>query len=939
MTEPSHPFAVARYLRAVAGANPDGPTDAELLARFAANRDQGAFELLVWRHAGMVTTVCRNILRDHHAAEDATQAAFLALARKAASVRENPAGWLFRVASRIALRSRKSETPLPRTVAEIQAADHEDNSILHEELAKLPEKYRVPILLCYFEGLSHADAAKRLGWPVGTVAGRIARAKDILQSLLVRRGVVIPSAGLTALCITNGIDGAFASETARAALAFASGHGAIDVAPSIVHAAKGAIRAMVISKLKTTAGVLFACAALTAGGMWAMGQGPDESGQAAGSGLAQPASTGSPVSSPDWWLIAINANGGLAVHPTDAKTVPLPAAKPKKEYSPDGKKRLLIDFKKEIPNRGGQSTFDQLLVEDLTKDLNAFDRFKGLAGYDTPERGTSPQDPVWSPDGKRIAYVATHPTEQMRQVHVVNTDGTYLVRLRPAGAGGIAKPLFLPDGSIAYFVQTERKGKQTFYDLMIHDGTKAKRLIERIEAWDTAIRPDGKQIAIGTDSLSIYDAKSGKLISQVPMSDVNKDWPVVFTNLVWRPDGKAIGFKPTFVGGISVGPGQKPEDIRMPGDAHIGVIDFSGEKPTAKTFEVGRGYLPDYWRDGMAVQERGLGGAAAAGASDARQGTAVDRIKIDAKAPTPGTFAKRESNYQQRLETREKLKQLMIAIRNFEAAYGHLPHDIVDEKGKPLLSWRVQLLPYLEQANLFNQFKLNEPWDSEHNRKLLMGVEVYRSNFQPKGTTETYFQAFTGPGVAFNEPGKKLKFADITDGTVSTIAVAEVGPAVPWTKPADVPYHPGQAFARVEWPFANAIQLATPYGDTWAVKPDIGELILRRMIERNDGDVVPDLKTIRPSFPAEAAEEKAMLARTLDANAALLAETDEVLKEYMALKKLRNSLTNDVEKARDMTQELKRFLDTFKPRVKKERDELGLRPGAKVPEPKELPKP
>jgi RNA polymerase sigma factor (sigma-70 family) len=932
MTDPSHPFAVARYLRAVVGTNTDGPTDAELLARFAANRDQGAFELLVWRHAGMVTAVCRGILRDHHAAEDATQAAFLALARKAGTVRENPAGWLFRVASRIALRSRKSVTPLPRTVAEIQQADREDDSILHEELARLPEKYRVPILLCFFEGLSHADAAKRLGWPTGTVAGRIARAKDVLQSRLVRRGVTIPTACLTALFTTEGIGGAFAAATTQAALAFVSGSTVTGVSASVLPMAKGAIRAMTISKLQTAAGTLLACAMLTVGGVWAMGQGPGESGQAGGSGLAQPASAGSPASSPDWWLMATGEKEGKAVHVSDAKVIPVPAVKSMKGVSPDGKKRWLIESKNGVP-------VSHLMVEDLTKEPNAFDRFIKLNGYDISERGTNPSEPVWSPDGKRIAYVAINPTQRMPLVYVVNANGTNPVRLTEQ-AGSATKPLFFPDSkSIAFFVQTEKKGKQVFYDLMIHNGESAKRLVERIEAYDASLSHDGKHIAIGWSDLTVYDAKSGKLVSRTPMSDVNKDWPVVFTNLVWRPDGKAIAFKPQFVGGIAFGPGQNREEMRLPGDAHIGVIDFSSEKPTAKTFEVGRGYLPDYWRDGVEVQERGLGGAAAGGPGEALQGTVVERIKVDAKAPTPGTFAKRESNYLQRLDTREKLKQLMIAIHNYEATYGHLPHDIVDEKGKPLLSWRVQLLPYLEQANLYRLFKLNEPWDSEHNKKLLVGLRVYSSGIDPKDLTETHFQTFTGPGVAFNEPGKKVKFADITDGTVSTIGVAEVGPAVPWTKPADVAYHPGKAFANVEWPFANAIQFATASGDTWTVKPDIGELILRRMIERNDSEVVPDVKTIRPLFPAEAAEEKAMLARTLDANAALLAEIDDVMKELAALHKLKNSYTTDVDKARELTLEFKRLLEGVKPRIKKERDDLGLRPGVKVPEPRELPKP
>jgi RNA polymerase sigma factor (sigma-70 family) len=940
MTEPSSPFAVARYLRAVVGTNQDGPTDAELLARFAANRDQGAFELLVWRHAGMVTTVCRNILRDHHAAEDATQAAFLALARKAGTVRENPAGWLFRVASRIAIRSRKSVTPLPRTVAEIQQADREDNSILHEELARLPEKYRVPILLCFFEGLSHADAAKRLGWPTGTVAGRIARAKDVLQSRLVRRGVTIPAIGLTTLFSTEGISGAFAAATTQAAMAFVSGSTVTGVSASVLPMAKGAIRAMTISKLQTAAGVLFACAALTVGSVWAIGQGPGKAGESGGAGrtpvvINDPSAAGS---LPDWWLITNGEKESKAVRLSDSKTIPIPGVMSTKELSPDGKKRFVIDSRQfRIVDGDRKVPFYDLMVEDLTKEENAPNRYKRLTGQDS---NRNVRDPAWSPDGKRIAYVNSSALQRMPQVFVVDADGSNLKQLTQE-AGKATKPLFLPDGSIAYFVQTEQKGKQTFYDLMIHDGTTAKRLVERTEAFDMAIRPDGKQIAIASASLSIYDSESGKLVSRIPMSDVNKDWPVVFTNLVWRPDGKAIAFKPTFVGGISVGPGQKAEDIRLPGDAHIGMIDFSGEKPTAKTFEVGRGFLPDHWQDGLGASAMGAG-TAATGSGDVWHGTIVDRIKVDAKAPTPGKpeDPKRIADYAQRVRSKENLKNLALALLNYESAMGHFPQDIVDEKGKSLLSWRVQLLPYLEQDHIYKRLKLNEPWDSELNKTILMNMpDVFRTGFQDNNVTVTYYQAFTGLGTAFNEPGKKIKMVGIIDGTSNTLGVAEVGPAVPWTKPGDMPYHPGKAFPNVTWPFANVIQFATLDAEIRVVKPDVGELLLRRWIERDDGMNVPELKTFRPTFPAEAAEEKAMLARTLNENAALLAEIDDVMKELAALQKLKNSHITDVEKARDMTLELKRFLEAFKPRIKKERDDMGLRPGAKVPEPKELPKP
>jgi RNA polymerase sigma factor (sigma-70 family) len=204
------------------------PTDAELLARFVADRDTTAFELLVWRHAGLVLRVCRGVLRDHHAAEDATQAVFLALARQAPSVRHagSPAGWLFRVARRVsarACRHRRVTTVPPADLDGLPAAlavqpDSESERVLHEELAKLPESYRVLILLCFFEGLTHVEAARRLGVPVGTVAGRMARAKEALASRLARRGVT----GVVLAPLVFTVTPSFAAATTRVAVAFSS---------------------------------------------------------------------------------------------------------------------------------------------------------------------------------------------------------------------------------------------------------------------------------------------------------------------------------------------------------------------------------------------------------------------------------------------------------------------------------------------------------------------------------------------------------------------------------------------------------------------------------------------------------------------------------------------------------------------------------------------
>src|SRR5271166_5435296 len=149
----------------------------------------------------MVYRVCGQVVGDCHEAQDAFQAVFLVLARKAGAVRntESLGSWLYGVALRVAARAR---TGLNRRRArERQAEDgHEEilarpaQAPVHQEVERLSEKYRAPIVLCYLEGLTHDQAAARLGWPVGTVRSRLARARDALRTRLTRRGVTAPAA-------------------------------------------------------------------------------------------------------------------------------------------------------------------------------------------------------------------------------------------------------------------------------------------------------------------------------------------------------------------------------------------------------------------------------------------------------------------------------------------------------------------------------------------------------------------------------------------------------------------------------------------------------------------------------------------------------------------------------------------------------------------------
>ena len=163
----------------------------------------------------------------------------------------------------------------------------------------------------------------------------------------------------------------------------------------------------------------------------------------------------------------------------------------------------------------------------------------------------------------------------------------------------------------------------------------------------------------------------------------------------------------------------------------------------------------------------------------------------------PAKKAAAPSTYTQRERSRKTLQRVAFAVHDYQDAHGHLPTDILGKDGKPLLSWRVAILPHLDNEFLYSQFKLDEPWDSEHNKKLLPHMpKVFRSPVQGAGPqSETYFQGFAGPGAGF-EAGKKLAIMDFADGTSNTIMLAEAGPPVPWTKPADRPYDPKKPLAR-----------------------------------------------------------------------------------------------------------------------------------------------
>ncbi len=195
-----------------------------------------------------------------------------------------------------------------------------------------------------------------------------------------------------------------------------------------------------------------------------------------------------------------------------------------------------------------------------------------------------------------------------------------------------------------------------------------------------------------------------------------------------------------------------------------------------------------------------------------------------------------------RAQSANNLKQIGLAIHNYESAYGHLPHDIVDKNGKPLLSWRVAILPFMEQDNLYKQFKLDEAWDSENNTKWSqVMIKVYLS---PEATLPakpewglTSYRGISGPGAAF-ETGKKLKFVDFSDGTSNTIMAIETDELVPWAKPGDFPFDPKKALPKIVPPGSKPVfQALLGDGSVRAIRPTLDEKTLKAAFTRNGGEV------------------------------------------------------------------------------------------------------
>jgi RNA polymerase sigma factor (sigma-70 family) len=282
-----------RHLRQLAGVDGlAGESDAQLVERFATHHDEAAFTILVKRHGPMVLGVCRRVLRDWQAADDVFQATFLVLARKASSIRkrESVGSWLHGVAQRLAVRAKETaarrqereKRAAARSVASA-AADamwREVGAVLDEELNRLPERYRGPLLLCYLEGRTRDEAAQQLGLSLRTLKRCLERGRELLHIRLSRRGVTL-SAGLCATALSQDIAAAAVPALLVDAVVKGARGGPLPGAATAL--AEGFLKSLGLARWKVAA-VLFLTVSLLAGLGWAVHRSFASKGQTDGPG-------------------------------------------------------------------------------------------------------------------------------------------------------------------------------------------------------------------------------------------------------------------------------------------------------------------------------------------------------------------------------------------------------------------------------------------------------------------------------------------------------------------------------------------------------------------------------------------------------------------------------------------------------------------------------
>jgi hypothetical protein len=230
-----------------------------------------------------------------------------------------------------------------------------------------------------------------------------------------------------------------------------------------------------------------------------------------------------------------------------------------------------------------------------------------------------------------------------------------------------------------------------------------------------------------------------------------------------------------------------------------------------------------------------------------------------------------------RAKAKKNLNTIVLGLQNYaDKNKGRMPPPaVIDKNGKRLLSWRVLILPYIEHKDLYEQFHLDEPWDNEHNKKLLAKMPTVFASNPPKGKKPhaTYYQALVGSGAAFEE-GKQFLFpSDFSDGVSNTIGVIEATTAVPWTKPEDVRYDPDKPLPRFGGPLGGDFHAGFLDGFVRLMSKNADETNLRIVITRAGGEAATFDNILADEVNARDKADKDELARNKERLKDALAKT------------------------------------------------------------------
>lgn len=504
-------------------------SDACLLARFLASRDEAAFASLLRRHGPMVFGVCRRLLHRDQDAEDVVQAAFLLLARKAATIRKHASlgCWLHGVAQRLCIGlkrqemnrlKRQQQVSLLRKEAESQRfCGHEIQELLETVLHELPEKYRAALILCYLEGRTQEEAAARLGCPLGTVRSRLARGRDILRKKLTLRGLALSAGGLatllTAQTSTASLPVNLFNSALHAAVQYASGQALPGlVSASVAQLVNTGLKSSALAKMVwlaagfLTLSLLVGSASLAARNTLAEGEEtPRRQQQTQAKKTAEPEVDklrtdlyGDPL--PPQALLRL---GTLRLRHGDAIR--------NLGFSPDGSTILSAD----------------------SQGVHIWDASNGrrLRRFGDP-RGRQFQSIATSADNRLVALA-------MSEGDVEIWDATTGRKLWQFQVGRFPSVVLSPDGSVLAVCDNEQRGGKDVKSLHLFDsstGIERHRLHghqDRIH--DFLFSKDGKTLVTSSDDKSIrfWDVVTGKQVRQFDLAA-----PV--GSIALAPDGKTL---------------------------------------------------------------------------------------------------------------------------------------------------------------------------------------------------------------------------------------------------------------------------------------------------------------------------------------------------------------------------------------------------------------